>query len=110
MNMPKILYWFVFINISLYSFYLQYKGFNGLGITIMLLLGFFHLIVFYIAEDLFIEIRLIIRESVELIIAGISRIIVVPLVFMVICIMAVFFFFKKIIDEPREFFKTLQRL
>jgi hypothetical protein len=110
MNISKILYWFVFVCICLYSFYLQYKGYETLGIKIMLFLSFFHIIVFHLAENSFIEIRYKIREDIGLITKGIIIVTIAILTFVIIVIMAILFLLKKLFLQPREFFKALQQL
>ena len=121
MDMPKILYWSVFICVSLFSFYLQYyKEYQIFGITILLLFGSFHLIVFVVAEKSFVEIRLKIREVISLIFEGINAVwkdkLIVMYVFVaiistiIIVLLFLFFFIKKLFYEPRVLFKTFQRL
>lgn len=106
MNMPKMSYWFVFWCVFLLTFYLQRKGYDALGITLMLLLWASHLIVFHLAEDDFIGVRIKTREGVELVAKGITIVLALTLV----VTMALLFIVQKMISEPREFFKTLQRL
>ncbi|HJO89708.1 MAG: hypothetical protein QGH85_00395 [Candidatus Pacebacteria bacterium] len=120
MNIPKTLYWFVFLCIFLGALYLTITGNQSIGFTIFFVLGMLHAIVFYIAEKDFLGIRSKVREIIFWISGGIHAVwedkLIIPFAF--IAIISVFFIIllflfwglKKLFCEPRAVFKALQRL
>lgn len=65
MNNISKLYWGMFSLIFFIASSLIFKGYQGIGIVILLILGFSHIIVFHIAEKDFLGIRLKIKELID---------------------------------------------